>query len=207
MDVIGVIQYDMGNIRSVVNALEYLSVPVKIISRPQDVSAVGKIILPGVGAFGEAMAKLREKNMIEALDLEVRKKGKFFLGICLGMQLICRNSCEFGDFSGLGWLDAGVRRLPDAPGISVPHVGWNNLIIRKSGRLIRTPENRDGPEAYFVHSYYVDASGADFVAATCEHGVEFAAMIEQDNIFATQFHPEKSQSTGLEILENFAQLR
>jgi glutamine amidotransferase len=204
--VIGIIEYDMGNIQSVANALEYLSVPAKIITKPEELSGVDKIILPGVGAFGEGMEKLAERGFIEALNKEVLNKRKYFLGICLGMQLICKESFEFGHFKGLGWLDVSVRKLKPASNFRVPHVGWNNLIIKKENRLINFNSGDGASDVYFVHSYYADASNADFVIATCEYGMEFPVAIEKDNIFATQFHPEKSQGVGLDILGNFSRL-
>jgi len=200
---IGIVDYDMGNIRSVLNALDYLSIPAKVIHYARDFASVDKIILPGVGAFGEGMEKLKEKEMLEELNREVLEERKPFLGICLGMQLICRESFEFGSFKGLNWINASVRRFEDKLNVRVPHVGWNNLLLKKKSRFIVDPE--DGfSDVYFVHSYYVDGIDSEYVVATCAYGREFVAAVEKDNIFATQFHPEKSQKFGLEILRRFA---
>jgi len=203
MGIIGVIEYDMGNIQSVVNALEYISMPVKIVKNPEELISVDKIILPGVGAFGEGIKKLKERNFVEALNSEVLNNKKPFLGICLGMQLICKESFEFGHFRGLGWIDASVRRLPNSPNLRIPHVGWNNLIYKRQNRLIKQDSSEES-DVYFVHSYYVDGVNSDFTITSCIYGLEFTAALEQANIFATQFHPEKSQKVGLNILRRFA---
>ncbi len=204
MSIIGVINYDMGNIQSVVNALEYICVPVKIIRNPEELVSVDKIILPGVGAFGEGIKKLKERNFTEALNSEIISNKKPFLGICLGMQLICKESFEFGHFRGLGWIDASVRRLPGSSDLRVPHVGWNSLIYKKQNYLIKL-DSKEEPDVYFVHSYYVDGVNSDFTTTSCIYGLEFTAALQQDNIFATQFHPEKSQKVGLDILRRFSE--
>jgi glutamine amidotransferase len=198
---IGVIDYNMGNIQSVVNAFEFIGEKTKIVRRIQEVEEVDRIVLPGVGAFGRGMANLNQLGFIETLNKEVIGKRKPFLGICLGMQLICRESFEFGHFLGLGWIDASVRRFKPELGVRVPHVGWNNLIIKRPNRLLNAG---CGNDVYFVHSYCADVVNQGVVVATCEYGREFAAIVEKDNIFAVQFHPEKSQRVGLEILKNFA---
>lgn len=205
MSIIGVIEYDMGNIQSVVNALEYISVSVKIIKNPEELVSADKIILPGVGAFGEGIKKLKERNFIEVLNSEVLNNKKPFLGICLGMQLICKESFEFGHFRGLGWIDASVRRLPNLPNLRIPHVGWNNLTHKRQNRLIKQDFSKES-DVYFIHSYYVDGVNSDFTIASCMYGLEFTAALEQDNIFATQFHPEKSQKVGLNILRRFSEV-
>jgi len=198
---IGVIEYDMGNIQSVLNAFEYLGENVRVINEPDQLDKAEKIVLPGVGAFGVGIKNLKERGFIEKLNDEVLKKNKSFLGICLGMQLICKESFEFGRHTGLGWIDASVRRFEKASNLRVPHVGWNNLIVKKKNRLF----NQTGKDVdvYFVHSYYVEPRDKEVITAVCEYGIEFAAVIEKGNIFATQFHPEKSQKTGLDILRNF----
>ena len=198
---IGIIEYDMGNIQSVANAFEYLSQNVKIVTSPNELKNIDKIVLPGVGAFGEGIEKLKSRGFIYALNEEIIIKKKWFLGICLGMQLICRESFEFG----LGWINAGVIRFNENLKLRVPHVGWNNLNIVKENMLIKA-DNENDPDVYFVHSFYVNAADEDFTVATTDYGIEFTSMIEKENIFATQFHPEKSQKTGLEILKNFASL-
>lgn len=201
---IGIIDYGMGNIQSVVNAFEFIGASVSAIREPDELSTVDKIVLPGVGAFGTGIDNLEERGFSEALAREVLKKKKKFLGICLGMQLICRESFEFGHFNGLGWIDASVHRFEQELGVNIPHVGWNDLKIRKENRLIDS--SLDGLNAYFVHSYYVDTADADIIIAVTEYGREFIAAIEKENIFAVQFHPEKSQKVGLRILKAFSQL-
>lgn len=202
---IGVIDYNMGNIQSVVNAFDCIGKAVSIIKDTSKLAQVDKIVLPGVGAFGIGIKNLKDLNMVDALNEEVIKNRKPFLGICLGMQLICRESFEFGHFYGLGWIDASVRKLERKPGIRIPHIGWNNLKMNKPSKIIND-NNVNLLDVYFVHSYYVDPIDESIVTATCEHGSEFAVCIEKGNIFAVQFHPEKSQSIGLDILKRFSEV-
>ncbi len=197
---IGIIDYNMGNIQSVVNAFEYIGAPVCVVRAFKELADVDKIVLPGVGAFGRGMENLGRQDLVNPLSEQVLERKKPFLGICLGLQLICKESFEFGHFQGLNWINASVRRLKDMPGLNIPHIGWNNLIVKKKSVLLDVGDN---PDVYFVHSYCVDALGADFIIATCEYGQEFVAVIEKENIFATQFHPEKSQRVGLNILRRF----
>lgn len=201
---IGIIDYGMGNIQSVRNAFEYMGADVKVIVDPSELSGIDKIVLPGVGAFATGLNNLRKQSLWEALSEEVLHKKKPFLGICLGMQLICNESFEFGHHYGFGWVDATVHRFDPGLAIRVPHVGWNNLIIKRTNRLLDYAQQE--VDVYFVHSYYVEAHDQDMVVATCEYGREFCAMIEKDNIFATQFHPEKSQHVGLSMLKRFTEL-
>lgn len=202
---IGILDYNMGNIQSVVNAFEYLGKSVSVIKDISKLAQVDRIVLPGVGAFGMGIKNLKDLNMVDALNEEVIKNRKPFLGICLGMQLMCRESFEFGHFYGLGWIDASVRRLENKPGLRIPHIGWNNLKIKKHSKIIADNET-DLLDVYFVHSYYVDPVDTSIITATCEYGCEFTAMIEKDNIFAAQFHPEKSQARGLDILKKFSEV-
>ena len=204
MGIVGVIDYQMGNIQSVVNALTYIEESAVIVKTAHELSQVDRIILPGVGAFGVGIENLKKQGIVEALNREVLEKKKPFLGICLGMQLICKESFEFGHFLGLGWIDASVRKFEKELKVRIPHVGWNNLTIKKLNELIQ--KNTKELDVYFVHSYYVDANDPDVVIATCEYGREFAAVLEKGNIFATQFHPEKSQAIGLQILRNFSKI-
>lgn len=201
---IGIIEYNMGNIQSVVNALEYLGEKVSVISQPHDLDSVDKIILPGVGAFGVGINNLKERGFYDRLNKEVLDRKKPFLGICLGMQLVCRESYEFGHHQGLGWINASVNRFNGEAGLRVPHVGWNDLIIKKPGMIVGMEDN--GQDVYFVHSYCVADNGEQFIAAACHYGSNIAAVIEQDNVYATQFHPEKSQAVGLRILNKFAKV-
>lgn len=203
---LGIIDYGMGNIQSVVNAFEYLSIPTKIVKDKEELFGVDKIVLPGVGAFGEGIQKLRVKGFYEYLNRGVLEDKKPFLGICLGMQLICKESFEFGHFEGLGWIDASVRRFDSVLNLRIPHVGWNNLTIKRPNRIIAKSNEDESLDVYFVHSYYVDTLSTEFCVASCKYGIEFCAAIEKNNIFATQFHPEKSQRIGLEILKRFSEI-
>ncbi len=199
---VGIINYNMGNIKSVGNAIEFLGTPIKYIKNQDDFTNTTHIILPGVGAFGKGIENLRKQNLIPKLENEVFNKKKPFLGICLGMQLICRESFEFGHYKGLGWIDASVRKFEGNLNVRIPHVGWNNLIVNNHNNSLIDYNNQD-IDVYFVHSFYVDVNDNSVVAATCEYGRMFAAQIEKGNIFATQFHPEKSQNVGLNILNKF----
>lgn len=195
-----IIDYDAGNIKSVEKALISLGEEV-IISRDKDVIlAADRVILPGVGAFGDAMAKIRAYGLEEVIWKVVNQKTPF-LGICLGLQLLFERSDESDGVKGLGLLKGEILRIPDAPGIKVPHIGWNSLKYPNKGRLFK-----DLPEesyVYFVHSYYLKATEEEIVTATTEYGTLIHASVEKDNIFACQFHPEKSSDVGLVILKNF----
>jgi glutamine amidotransferase len=200
--VIGIIDYGMGNILSVKNALEMIGAEVKICHNPQDVTDVKKLVLPGVGAFRDCIDNLRRKKFVEVLEDQVIKKGKPILGICLGMQVMAKKSYEGGEYNGLGWFDAEVVRLkPNDSSLRIPHVGWNNIEFKKNNYLFRNiPES---PDFYFVHSYFMECKVPDDVIATCDYGGIFTASIQKSNIVATQFHPEKSQDFGLTVLQNF----
>jgi len=200
---ITVIDYGAGNLRSVVNALEFLGRAVAIASTPEPLARARAIILPGVGAFADGMEGLRKRDLVEPLTDAVLGRGVPFLGICLGLQLLAREGLEHGRHDGLGWIPGVVRRIEAADArIKVPHVGWNDVEIRRRGVLL---EGVDRPVFYFLHGYYLepDPGAADVVTSTCAHGVTFAATVEHDNVFATQFHPEKSQRAGLALIENF----
>lgn len=195
-----IIDYDAGNIKSVEKALISLGEEV-IISRDKDVIlAADRVILPGVGAFGDAMAKIRAYGLEEVIWKVVNQKTPF-LGICLGLQLLFERSDESDGVKGLGLLKGEILRIPDTPGIKVPHIGWNSLKYPNKGKLFK-----DLPEesyVYFVHSYYLKATEEEIVTATTEYGTLIHASVEKDNIFACQFHPEKSSDVGLVILKNF----
>lgn len=200
---IGIVDYGMGNIRSVTNALEELGAASRLISTPDEIGAFGKIILPGVGAFREAKENLRASGMGEALDIHVAA-GKSLLGVCLGMQLMCRESSEDGEHAGLGWFDARVVPLPKLPGLKVPHMGWNGVTFRGDHPVLNGLES--GGDVYFVHSYHVECEDEADVVATTGHGIDFTSMIAHDNLLGMQFHPEKSQGIGLKLLQNFVDL-
>ncbi|MBM6826754.1 imidazole glycerol phosphate synthase subunit HisH [Mordavella massiliensis] len=200
---IAIIDYDAGNIRSVEKALKFLGQDVKITRDPEEILSAEKVILPGVGAFGDAMGKLKEYG----LDQVIRKtagKGTPFLGICLGLQLLFERSDEAPGVEGLGILKGEILRLPEKEGYKIPHMGWNSLELVHNGRLFRDlPED---PYVYFVHSYYLKAADETIVKARTEYTTAIDASVEQGNVFACQFHPEKSSETGLKILKNFVEL-
>lgn len=199
---IAIVDYGLGNLRSVAGAVEHLGHAAVITADPAALRDAAKLILPGVGAFGDGMANLRARGLDEVLGREVLERGKPLLGICLGFQLIAEASEEFGEHSGLGWIAGRVRRLrPKDPGLPLPHVGWNDLFQVKPSRLFEGIA--DGALFYFVHSYCLETAASDLVVGEAEYGGRFVAAIEHDNIAATQFHPEKSQRDGLAVLGNF----
>ena len=195
-----VIDYGMGNLHSIAKALEYVGAEVLVSSQIQDVKRADKLVLPGIGAFGDGIVNLRELGLEEVLREEIVKKAKPFLGICLGMQLLADRSFEFGEHKGLGLVRGDVVRFKfeDAK-LRVPHVGWNNVDFQRSSPLFTGI--KDHTDFYFVHSYHFVPK--EPAAASCDYGGQFAAALQQDNIFATQFHPEKSQKAGLKLLQNF----
>lgn len=197
---ITVVDYRLNNLRSIENTLRRLGHDVLVTSEPDAVRNASKLILPGVGAFRDAMANLREFGLVEPLVDRV-KAGVPILGICLGMQLLFTESDEFGKHRGLDLISGSVRRIP--PGVPVPHMGWNQLKIRRPDALVAGID--PGSFAYFVHSYYVEPERRDVVVASTDHGIEFAAIVHDGNVRATQFHPEKSQKVGEQLLSNFAQ--
>lgn len=199
-DNIVIIDYGMGNLRSVQKAFEYIGFNAIISRDPSIILDASKIVLPGVGAFKDAMHNLSSLGLIESLNKAVIENKTPFLGICLGMQLIASKSYEFGETKGLAWIDAEIVRFPETT-LKIPHVGWNNVTMTNPSPLFQNiPDNSD---FYFVHSYYFSGDGS-YAIGTCEYGLPFIASVQKENIFATQFHPEKSQKYGLKILENFA---
>ena len=201
---IGIIDYDAGNIKSVEKAFQYLGEPVTVSREPEELLAADKVVLPGVGSFGDAMENLQRFGLVEVIR-QIAEKGTPFLGICLGLQLLFEKSEESPGVEGLGLMKGEILRFPEEPGIKIPHMGWNSLQYPKKSRLFQgIPEET---YVYFVHSYYLSASDADVVAATASYGsTVFHAAVEQEDLFACQFHPEKSSSAGLRILKNFASL-
>lgn len=200
---IAIIDYDAGNIKSVEKALQYLGEEAVITRDAGEILMADKVILPGVGAFGDAMEKLNRYGLVPVIH-EVVEKGIPFLGICLGLQLMFESSEEAPGVEGLGLLKGKIVRIPEGDGLKVPHMGWNSLNFPKEDRLFAgIPENS---YVYFVHSYYLQAE-EDIVTATAEYGVTIHASVEKGNVFACQFHPEKSSHTGLTILKNFVELK
>ena len=200
---IAIIDYDAGNIKSVEKALQYLGEEAVITRDAGEILMADKVVLPGVGAFGDAMEKLNRYGLVPVIH-EVVEKGIPFLGICLGLQLMFESSEEAPSVEGLGLLKGKIVRIPEGDGLKVPHMGWNSLSFPKEGRLFAgIPENS---YVYFVHSYYLQAE-EDIVTATAEYGVTIHASVEKGNVFACQFHPEKSSHTGLTILKNFVELK
>lgn len=197
-----IIDYGMGNLRSVQKAFEHIGSNAIITNDHTLIQNASKLILPGVGAFKDAMHNLHALGLIDLLNEEILEKKKLFLGICLGMQLIATKSYEFGETQGLGWIDAEITRFANTE-LKIPHVGWNSLKLSNPSPLFETiPDNSD---FYFVHSYYFDAN-RQYATGICDYGTEFIASVQKENIFATQFHPEKSQTHGLKIIENFSKL-
>ncbi len=195
-----VIDYDAGNIKSVEKALQALGEEAVITRDRELLLCADRVILPGVGAFGDAMGKLNAYGLVEIIH-EVIKRGTPFLGICLGLQLLFERSEESNGVPGLGVLKGEVLRIPDEEGLKIPHIGWNSLKFPQRGRLFEGIA--EDSYVYFVHSYYLKAVEKDVVKATTEYGVLIHASVEKDNIFACQFHPEKSSDVGLKILRNF----
>jgi imidazole glycerol-phosphate synthase subunit HisH len=199
---IGIVDYGMGNLLSVYSAFDYLGAEVMICKHPEELRNVERIVIPGVGAFKDCISKLKETGFQEALNEEVLKKGKPTLGICLGMQVMGKKSYEGGEYEGLGWFDAEVIRLsPTEPSLRVPNIGWNEIEYNPDVALFKgLPAN---PDFYLVHSYYMRTVDIADIVATYNYTFAVTAAVLKDNIFATQFHPEKSQDYGLVLLDNF----
>ena len=195
-----IIDYDAGNIKSVEKALQALGEEAVITRDKETLLNADRVILPGVGSFGDAMEKLNNYGLVEIIQ-EIVKSGTPFLGICLGLQLLFERSDESDGVTGLGVLPGEILRIPDAPGLKIPHIGWNSLEFPNKGRLFQGIE--ENSYVYFVHSYYLKASDESIVTATTQYGTNIHASVEKGNIFACQFHPEKSSDVGLTILKNF----
>jgi glutamine amidotransferase len=198
---IAIIDYGMGNLRSVQKALEAVGHEAEVVSDPDLVRKASKVILPGVGAFADCIAELRRTGLGEAF-VEAVRSGKPCLGVCLGLQLLFDVSEEDGEHRGLGLIPGRVVRFASEPGLKVPHMGWNTLQVRKPSRLLEGlgPD----PSVYFVHSYHARPDDPGDIVAESDHPRPFAAMVERENLVATQFHPEKSQKVGLAMYANFA---
>ena len=201
---IAIIDYDAGNIKSVEKAMIRLGQDVCITRDKERILTADKVILPGVGAFGDAMGKIHQYGL-EPVIHEVVERGTPFLGICLGLQLLFERSDEAPGVEGLGILPGEILRIPASGELKIPHMGWNSLHLEHNGRLFRGIEEQ--AYVYFVHSFYLKAAEEEIVKASAEYGIHIHASVEKDNVFACQFHPEKSSDVGLRILKNFVELR
>jgi len=201
---IAVIDYDAGNMKSVEKALLFLGQEVTVTRDAERILSAERVILPGVGAFGDAMAKLHTYGLVDVIR-KCADKGVPFLGICLGLQLLFEGSEESPGVEGLHILDGRIVRIPSQDGLKVPQIGWNDLHFPRRGRLFEGID--EGAFVYFVHSYYLQARDESVVTATTDYGVRIHASVEKDNVFACQFHPEKSSDVGMQILRNFLSVR
>ena len=200
---VAIIDYDAGNIKSVEKAMKLLKQEVVVTRDPETILSADKVILPGVGSFGDAMGKIRQYDLEKVIH-EVVERRIPFLGICLGLQLLFERSEESPGVQGLGILKGEILRIPETEGLKVPHMGWNSLELSGDGRLFRgIPEDA---YVYFVHSYYLKAEEPEIVTARTDYGTEIHASVEKGQIFACQFHPEKSSDVGFRILKNFVEL-
>lgn len=198
---LAIIDYGAGNLRSVLHGLKHLGLrDMQLVQSPEQLLGASKIILPGVGAFGAGMAQMRARKLVTPLKAALAA-GIPYLGICVGMQMLYEVGEEMGEHIGMGILGGRVLRFPNFSDRKVPHMGWNQLNIRAESALLDGLDERS--YAYFVHSYYCAPADDDTVISSVDYGIEFAAIVQQDNIYGVQFHPEKSQSTGLRILSNF----
>jgi len=195
-----IIDYGSGNTRSVYNIFRNVCEDVRISSSPEDIQHATHLVLPGVGAFGATMEKIKALSFMDCLNENVLEKKKPFLGICVGMQILADEGHENGTFAGLGWIPGTVRKL-NSSGHRLPHVGWNNLKIIRSDSLVK--DLTDETDFYYVHSYCFETTRPEHVTALCEYGELFPSIIRRDNIFGVQFHPEKSQKAGLALIKNF----
>jgi glutamine amidotransferase len=204
---ITIIDYEAGNLRSVHNAFEAIGQKSVVTSDPADLARASAIVLPGVGAFGDCIESIRRRNLMESLSEAVLVKKVPFLGICLGMQFLSRESHEMGIQKGFGWIDGTVRLIePNDRRFRVPHIGWNDIQIKQQLPLFE--DISEEPVFYFVHSYHFEVADndADVISATTWHGATITASVQKENIFGVQFHPEKSQADGLKLMENFVKL-
>lgn len=200
---IAIIDYDAGNIKSVERALQKLGQEVIVTRDAETILSADKVILPGVGAFGDAMENLRRYHLDKVI-YQVVERNIPFLGICLGLQLLFEKSDESKGVEGLGILEGEICRIPDCEGLKIPHMGWNSLHLQNNGRLFKDID--ENAYVYFVHSYYLKAKDEKIVKATTEYSTHIHASVEKGNVFACQFHPEKSSDVGLQILKNFVDL-
>ncbi len=200
---LAIIDYGAGNLKSVLNALNFIGCPGTVTSSPSEILSADGVILPGVGAFGSAMAEMERSGLVDTVKAAA-KSGRPFIGICAGMQLLFEESEESPGAAGLGVLNGKVLFFPKDKGLKIPHVGWNSISIKKDSRLLGDITRT--PFMYFVHSYYVKADDPKIVSASSDYGTTFDASVERDNLFGCQFHPEKSGTEGISILRRFAKL-
>ncbi len=198
---VSIIDYGMGNLRSVANAFTAVGGEPEIVSRAEQLAEAERIVLPGVGAFSDGMRNLRAGGWDEALEREVRQKGKPFLGLCVGMQLLASLGLEHGETEGLGWVPGVCERIANGDGLRVPHIGWNDVDFTQRDGLYAGLEGSDA--FYFVHSFVLRPEDESVVSGVCDYGGPFAASVESGNVCAAQFHPEKSHRAGLHMLRNF----
>ncbi len=202
---IAIIDYGMGNIKSIANAFHAIGHEAVVTNEASVIQKADKLVLPGVGAFGDGISNLKSLGLVNILSEQVLVAEKPILGICLGMQLFAEVSHEFGTHDGLGWIKGVVRKLPSTiDGYKVPHVGWSDILVSQAEPILKNFD--ESPVFYFVHSYYFDAKENSSVSSTFKFGQDFTASVQQGNIFGVQFHPEKSQRSGMKILENFSRL-
>ena len=203
MTKVAIIDYGRGNVRSVYNAVDYAGADAVITQDAKEIDGASHILLPGVGAFGDAVAELKARDLPEVLYRQAFEKGKPFLGICVGMQVLATKGLEHGDHDGLGWIDAQVSRLESGPDcLKIPHMGWNGVTLNRDHPIF-DGFKEDTLVFYFVHSYSVITHDTEKILGTCSYGSPFVCALAWENIITTQFHPEKSQGSGIEMLENF----
>ena len=195
-----VVDYGMGNLRSVAKALEHVGLDIKISSNPEDIKNSKAIVVPGVGAFGDAVHNLKRFKLFDEIINHIEKRKPYF-GICLGLQLLFEYGYEFGEHEGFGVLKGKVVRFQPKEGFKIPHMGWNQVAIKQKDGLFK--DIKEGEFFYFVHSFYAQPSEKSYIASTTDYITDFCSAVQKDNIWAVQFHPEKSQKAGLKLLENF----
>jgi glutamine amidotransferase len=201
---IAIVEYGMGNVRSLRNAFEYIGEDVIVTADPDALDDADRIVLPGVGAFGDAMGAIAERGLEPVLQRQARELNKPVLGVCLGMQLIARSSVEHGEHRGLGWIDAEIRRLELPRPLKVPHVGWNTISFDPADPLFHGIKKGEA-NFYFVHSFHMVCHNPADLIATADYGIAVTAVVRSRNVTATQFHPEKSQDNGLTLLRNWVE--
>jgi glutamine amidotransferase len=204
---IAIINYNAGNIRSVANAFEYLKQEVLVTNEEEYIERADAIVVPGVGAFGYAIKSLTELGLMEILTDQVVVRRKPYLGICLGLQLLSKTVYEYGEYKGLGWIKGSVEKLePMSRDCKIPHIGWNNVNYHGDLASDLFQGIEDHTDFYFLHSYAIRCSDPDVITSVCNHGVDFVSSVQDSNIYGVQFHPEKSQRAGLQLLKNFIEI-